>query len=317
MATMQALQWDGKSLQVKQLERPLINANEVLIKVDRAGICNTDLEIIRGYYPFQGTLGHEFIGTVVRADDMTLVKQRVVCDINLACGQCDLCQKGHPHHCLQRKTLGINTKDGAFAEYVSAPLSNLVFVPDSISDKQAVFAEPLAAALEIFEQVDFTGIEEVAVIGDGKLGLLITMCLSSRGLKVSLIGHHQKRHELLQDPLVEFFTSAPNKKFPVVVEATGNPLGFKDALKLTMAKGSLILKSTYAESLTFNPATLVVNEITLLGSRCGPMEKAIELLSKGIISPQRLIEYSFSLEQGIEAIEKARQKGVLKVLIRP
>lgn len=317
MATMRALQWDGNSLQIKQIERPTSNADEVLIKVERAGVCNTDLEITRGYYPFKGTLGHEFIGTIVRADDNTLIDQRVVCDINFSCGQCSFCHIGHPHHCLNRETLGINARDGAFAEFLSAPTSNLVFVPDSLSDKQAVFAEPLAAALEILEQVDFSGIDEVAVLGDGKLGLLIVMALSSAGLKVSLIGHHRKRYELLEDPQVEFFSSLPDKKFPVVVEATGNPQGFNDALNLTMARGKLVLKSTYAESLTFNPATLVVNEITLLGSRCGPMDKAIELLSKGLISPQRLVEYSYSLEQGIEAIEKANEKGVLKVLIRP
>lgn len=317
MSTIQALQWDGASLRISQVARPVPANDEVLIKVNCAGICNTDLEIIRGYYPFQGTLGHEFIGTITRADDSSLINQRVVCDINFACKHCPMCLKGYPHHCLNRKTLGINNRDGAFAEYLIAPISNLVFVPDTLPDKQAVFAEPLAAALEIFEQVDFSEIEEVAVIGDGKLGLLIAMAFTSSGLKVTLIGHHRERAELLQDPLLEFFTSIPDKKFPVVVEATGNPLGFKDALNITMAKGSLILKSTYAESLTFNPATLVVNEITLLGSRCGPMDKAIELLSKGIISPQRLVEHSYSLEQGVEALEKASERGVLKVLIKP
>lgn len=317
MTTMQALQWDGSSLQLNQIERPIIESNEALIKVDHAGICNTDLEIIRGYYPFQGTLGHEFVGTVVDAADSSLIAQRVVCDINLACQHCSMCHAGHPHHCLNRETIGISSKDGAFAEYLSAPLANLVPVPDTLSDQQAVFAEPLAAALEIFEQVDFTGIEEVAVIGDGKLGLLIVMCLNSQGLKVSLIGHHQERYELLNAPQVKFFTSAPTRTFPIVVEATGNSGGFQDALKLTQAKGTLILKSTYADSFTFNPATLVINEITLLGSRCGPMDKAIALMSKGVISPQCLIEGTFSLAEGLHAVEQARQKGCLKILIKP
>jgi threonine dehydrogenase-like Zn-dependent dehydrogenase len=317
MSTMLALQWDGHSLQLNQVEIPAYQTDEALIKVESAGICNTDLEIIRGYYPFQGTLGHEFVGTIQDADDLTLIGKRVVSDINFACHHCSMCLAGNPHHCLNRKTLGINSKDGAFAEYLTAPISNLVFIPDSLSNDKAVFAEPLAAALEILEQIDFSAISEVAVLGDGKLGLLITMCLCSQGLKTTLIGHHQERYALVSDPKLEFLSSAPEKKYPVVIEATGSSNGFQTALNLTQAKGTLVLKSTYADGFEFNPAALVVNEITLLGSRCGPMEKAIDLMANSHIAPERLIENTFNLEEGREAVAKAQQKGVLKVTIKP
>jgi threonine dehydrogenase-like Zn-dependent dehydrogenase len=228
-----------------------------------------------------------------------------------------MCQKDHPHHCLNRKTLGIHTCDGAFAEYLCAPISNLTFVPEELPDEDAVFAEPLSAALEILEQYNFSEIKDAAVIGDGKLGLLIAMCLSSQGINVSLIGHHPEKYSRLNNSQIHFFTSPPKQKFPLVIEATGNPAGFNDALMMTQAKGCLVLKSTYTDSFEFNPAVLVVNEITLLGSRCGPMDKAVALMDSHLISPRCLIDETFSLKNGLQAIEEASKKGVLKVLVKP
>lgn len=312
---MQALQWDGTSLAVNNIQIPQPASGEALVRVLQAGICNTDLEIIRGYYPFNGTLGHEFVGVVEQAADESLVGKRVVADINNSCHTCAMCQIGQPHHCLKRSALGIKGKDGAFAEYLTAPVENLVLVPDTLGNNKAVFAEPLAAALEIQEQVSFSPHEGVAVIGDGKLGLLIVLSLLQAGLEVTLVGHHPERGKLLDNDGLVFCSSAPRKKFPVVIEATGNPSGFETALQLTAARGTMVLKSTYKAPLKFNPGPLVVNEITLIGSRCGPMDKAIDLLASGAVNPACLIQDTIALPGGLEAIARASAKGSMKVLI--
>ena len=315
MKTMQALQWDGETLSVNEVAIPEPTPGEVLVRIIQAGICNTDLEIIRGYYSFNGTLGHEFVGIVEQADDDSLVGKRVVTDINNSCHQCAMCQAGQPHHCLKRSALGIKNKDGAFAEYLTTPIENLVLVPDSLDDNLAVFAEPLAAALEIQEQVKFSPHEGVAVIGDGKLGLLIVLSLLQAGLEVTLVGHHPERGKLLDHDGLVFCSSPPQRKFPVVIEATGNPSGFETALELTAPRGTLVLKSTYKTPLEFNPGPLVVNEITLVGSRCGPMDKAIALLASGAINPAALIQETHPLSKGVEAVARASEKGCMKVLI--
>lgn len=312
---MQAIQWDGTQLQVNSVPVPEPAPGEALVRVTRAGICNTDLEIIRGYYPFKGTLGHEFTGIVEDAEDATLVGKRVVSDINNSCQQCAMCLAGQAHHCLNRSALGIKDKDGAFAEFLTTPARNLVLVPEALPDDMAVFAEPLAAALEIQEQVDFSAIKDVAVIGDGKLGLLITLSLITAGLNVTLVGHHPERAALLGANHLNYLPSPPQIPFPVVIEATGSPSGFKDALALTAPRGTLVLKSTYGSALTFNPAPVVVNEISIVGSRCGPMEKAVAAMASGAINPAALIEGSYALKDGIEAVNRANMKGVLKILI--
>lgn len=314
---MKALRWDGESLGLREVPHPRREPEQAMVQVNRAGICNTDLEILRGYHGFTGTLGHEFVGTVAAADDPLLVGRRVVCDINCACGRCATCRDGNPHHCPHRSVIGIKNKDGAFAEYLTCPQSNLVLLPDNLEDDRAVFAEPVAAALEILEQVDCTGLQEAAVVGDGKLGLLIAMCLAHAGLHVSLIGHHEENHELVRDLNIAFFAQPPEKRFPLVVEATGNPSGFIDALERVAPRGTLVLKSTYAGKLEFNAAPVVVNEITVLGSRCGPMEKAVALLARGGISPERLIQARYPLKDGVRAIKKAAEKGTLKILLEP
>ena len=315
MKTMQALQWDGSELRLNQVQLPQRQVDECLLKVVSAGICNTDLEILQGYHRFHGTLGHEFVAVVEDSDDRNLIGQAVVCDINCACNDCPACSSGKPHHCPHRVTLGINGKDGAFAEYINVPRRNLLLLPASLSLERAVFAEPVAAALEILEQVSCGPGDEVAVIGDGKLGILITMCLTINGLDVTLIGHHPEKLSILEGFPVHFYEVPPGKKFPLVIEASGNSNGFETAVSMTTPQGSLVLKSTYANGFEFNPAPIVVNEITLIGSRCGPMTKAVELLGSGRIKPERLIEKRYPLNQGVAAINDAKRKGVLKVLL--
>ena len=312
---MQALQWNGSSLAINEVGVPARSPQEALLRVIRAGICNTDLEILRGYHNFRGTLGHEFVGIIEDCDDRSSIGRRVVCDINCACHDCDICASGHPHHCPHRVTLGINGKDGAFAEYINVPTINLVPLPEPLPTDIAVFAEPVAAALEILEQIHWQAGEAASVVGDGKLGLLITMCLAVNGLAVTLIGHHPERLSLLEGFPVQYLASPPERKFALVIEATGHPSGFASALAMTAPRGTLVLKSTCAHGFDFNPAPLVVNEITLLGSRCGPMAKAVNLLASGRIKPERLIEKTFPLADGIATIEYAKRKGALKVLI--
>ena len=312
---MKALQWNGAELQVNEVAVPEHKREEALLRIIRAGICNTDLEILRGYHQFHGTLGHEFVGIIEDCADRATIGRRVVCDINCACHGCSTCAAGNPHHCPHRVTLGINGKDGAFAEFLNVPMRNLVPLPESLPVEVAVFAEPVAAALEILEQVPCRAGDAVAVIGDGKLGLLIAMCLADYGVDVHLIGHHPERLAVLEGHPVRFYSAPPERLFALVVEATGHDSGFGTALALTAPRGKLVLKSTYAHGFIFNPAPLVVNEITLIGSRCGPMDRAVALLASGKIQPQRLIDKSFPLADAVAAIDHAKQNGVLKVLI--
>ena len=315
MTMMKALQWNGAELRLNHVPLPRRQKNECLLKILCAGVCNTDLEILRGYHQFHGTLGHEFIGLVEESDDESLVGRTVVCDINCACNICEICRSGQPHHCPNRVTIGINGKDGAFAEFINVPRHNLVPLPATLAHDRAVFAEPVAAALEILEQVSCSAGEQVAVIGDGKLGLLITMCLVINGQDVTLIGHHPEKFSLLEGFPVRFYQTPPAGKYSLVVEASGNSSGFETAISLTAARGTLVLKSTYAHGFEFNPAPIIVNEITLVGSRCGPMSKAVALLDSGKIKPERLIEKRYPLSDSVAAINYAKRKGVLKVLI--
>ena len=316
MSTMQALQWDGKDLAVRQIDIPDRKQGEARIKVLRAGICNTDLEILRGYHAFQGTLGHEFVGIVEACDNLGLVGCKVVSDINCACHACNICTSGNPHHCQNRVTVGIRGKDGVFAEYINLPERNLVPIRNDLPLELAVFAEPVAAALEILEQVDCRNAGECAVVGDGKLGLLVCMCLADAGVEVSLIGHHPERHALLDEFRVSFHSMPPVKLFPVVVEASGHKSGFTTALQLTRPQGTLVLKSTIADDVNFDTTPIVVNELTLVGSRCGPMDKAVRLLESGRIAPQRLVDRITGLPDAVDAVRHAGTKGVLKVILQ-
>ncbi len=322
---MRALYLDGP-LSLRDLPRPTPAAGEALIRVTLAGICNTDVELARGYMAFQGVPGHEFVGVVEAAPDPTWVGVRVVGEINAFCGDCETCYAGRPTHCPHRTTLGIAGRDGAFAEYLCLPLRNLHRVPDNVSDEQAVFTEPLAAALEILEQIHLRPTDRVIVLGDGKLGLLVAQVLAAAA-DVTAIGRHPNKLDILarQGIRVSVGGEGVAPGADVVVEATGNVDGFRLARRLVRPRGTLVLKSTFAgnlasllngEGMNFLSA-LVVDEIALIGSRCGPFAPALRLLADGRVDVESLIHARYPLADGLAAFNHAQQPGVLKVLVRP
>ena len=320
---MKALRVDKKKLAVKEVARPE-RGEEALVRVHLSGICNTDLEIARGYAGFKGTIGHEFVGVVEESPGNKLVGQRVVGEINAGCGKCDLCAAGDPRHCSDRTVLGILGRDGAHAEFLRLPLTNLLPVPDMVVDEHAVFAEPLAAACGIMERVAIKPESRVAVIGDGKLGLLCAQAIALSGASVLLIGKHAEKLRIAERRGIE--TAAPKagakrkREFDVVVEASGSPSGFVGALELLRSRGTLVLKSTFqgpGKIDEVDQARLVVDEITILGSRCGRFQPALDLLKKGAIDIDSLISEEYPLAEGVHAMERAGRKGVLKVFLRP
>ncbi|MCA9772434.1 MAG: alcohol dehydrogenase catalytic domain-containing protein, partial [Myxococcales bacterium] len=268
---MKALVYDGA---VHLADRPVPHpgADQALVRVTYSGICNTDLELSRGYMGFQGILGHEFVGVVERSPDPAWTGKRVVGDINYGCGRCAWCARGDAHHCPNRTVLGILNQEGAHAEYLVCPVRNLLEVPDAVADAQAVFTEPVAAAAEILEQVSMGPGEPVAVLGDGKLGLLIAQVLATTGCDLLAIGKHPEKLRTLADRGIKtaLVGDVADYQAAVVVEATGSPSGFEAAMRLVRPRGTLVLKSTYEGGFHWNPAPLVINEITLVGSRCGP-----------------------------------------------
>lgn len=312
---MKALRISNGKVALEEVLAPVANEGEAIIKIEQAGVCNTDLEIIKGYHNFTGTMGHEFVGTVYDAKDKLLIGKRVVADINQACMKCHVCDGSGMHHCPNRCVIGIVNKDGAFAEYLSTTLSSLVEVPEELALDKIVFAEPVAAALEIQEQIKLDKANPICVIGDGKLGLLIAMTLDESGYEVHLVGRHPERLERLGKFNGTYKKNATEKSYAVVIEATGNPQGFLSAMDLVRPRGHLVLKSTYAAPFQFNPSMLVVNEINVVGSRCGPMDKAVEMIASGMLDPSSLIDAKMSLEQGVEALRRAQEPGTLKVLI--
>lgn len=293
---------------------------EALIRVRLAGICNTDLELLRGYMAYRGVLGHEFVGEVVQGPDPAWIGHRVVGDINAACYACDTCRAGRHTHCPNRTTLGIYRRDGALADYLLLPQANLYFVPDSVPDKAAVFVEPLAAACEILEQVHLRPTDRVIVLGDGKLGLLVAAVLRLTGCDLTLVGRHPEKLALaaawgVPGRLTQ--EALPEHSADVVVECTGSPDGFALARRLLRPRGTLVLKSTYHGALSVDMSSLVVDEITLVGSRCGPFAPAIRLLAAGLVDPRPLITAVYPLAEVASAFEHAGRKGVLKVLVSP
>lgn len=315
---------------------------EALVRVTLSGICNTDLEITRGYAGFQGTIGHEFVGVIEGLPDVSeacasakahqsgepsltvgLLKpgQRVVGEINAGCGSCDLCRAGDPRHCAQRTVLGIVGRDGAHAEFLKLPVVNLLPVPAEISDEQAVFAEPLAAACGILERTSVTAETRVAVIGDGKLGLLCAQVLATTGASVTLLGKHQSKLQIAAQRGIETITAANAKtrtrEFDVAVEASGSSTGFDLALDLLRPRGVLVLKSTFHGATEFSSARIVVDEISVIGSRCGRLAPALELLKTKAVDVESLISDERALGDGLRAIARASEPGVLKVLLRP
>jgi 2-desacetyl-2-hydroxyethyl bacteriochlorophyllide A dehydrogenase len=318
---MRGLWLENQSLEfIKDLHMPVPREAEALIRVRLAGVCSTDLELLRGYYPFSGIPGHEYVGDVVSSPtDSSWVGKRVVGEINIACGVCSMCQSGFPRHCEKRRTLGIHDWNGVFAEYLVLPLINLHTVPSNISDRAAVFTEPLAAAYEILEQTHMDSQDSVLVIGAGRLGQLVAQVLQQTGCQLEVLVRHSKPRELLATRGVHTLTESDlgYKKYDVVVEATGSSEGCSLALKSIRPRGRLILKSTYKGHVQVNFSAVVVDEITLIGSRCGPFEPALKLLAEGTVDPLPLVESVFSLEQGLAAFEHAASPGVLKILIQP
>lgn len=317
---MLALQVKNKRTSIRQIEKPH-NPDEALIRVLLSGICNTDLEIARGYAGFNGTIGHEFVGVVEESSNQELAGQRVVGEINAGCGHCGLCRAGDSRHCASRTVLGIVGRDGAHAEFLQLPAVNLLPVPKNIPDEHAVFVEPLAAAAGILERVSLGKGDRVAVIGDGKLGLLCAQVLALTGAPVLLIGKHPEKLRIAARRGIE--TSMPKeaaerrRQFDVVVEASGAAAGFKLALDLLRPKGKLVLKSTFHGATEIDAARIVVDEISIVGSRCGRFQPAIDLLQKQAIDVDSLISEEYSLANGVKAMSRAKTRGILKVLLRP
>ncbi|MDE0331068.1 MAG: alcohol dehydrogenase catalytic domain-containing protein [Nitrospinae bacterium] len=306
---------------LKEIARPEPLADEALIRVRLAGICATDLELIRGYMNFRGVLGHEFVGEVAGPEAHPLLGRRVVGEINCGCGNCPWCARGMERHCLKRSVLGILGRSGAFAEFTCLPSRNLHVLPDSVQDEAAVFCEPLAACFEVIEQFPEIVEREVLVIGDGRLGLLQTQVLYFHGARVSLLGRHPEKMALLAPLKIPTWSEpaqavcSEGERWPVVVEATGSADGFALAVSKTKPRGVLVLKSTVASEARLNLSSVVVDEITVLGSRCGLFEPAIRALEAGEVRTFSMIHGSFALRDAPEAFDKAHEKGIIKVLI--
>lgn len=308
---------DGR-VEVREAPKPVRPEGFALIRLICAGICNTDLELQRGYYGFRGTPGHEFVGEVVEADDRALIGSRVVGEINLNCGQCEWCRRGLGRHCPTRTVLGIVGHPGAFSEFFTLPAGNLRVLPAEIPTEHAVFTEPLAAACEILDQVSIPAGGEVAVLGDGKLGLLVAQVLRAHGAAVRVFGRHPDKLRIARGAGAE--VEVARDKLPVaaygwVVEATGSAEGLRQAVAMAQPRGVVILKSTLHGAVAIDTAPAVVNEITLVGSRCGRFEPALELLRGGRVRVAEMISDRFPLIQAPRAFERAAEKATLKVLL--
>lgn len=296
---------------------PAPQVGEALLRVRLAGICGTDLEMARGYYPFNDIPGHEFVGEVVEAPAAPQwVGQRVVGEINLVCGKCRMCRTNLPTHCEQRSVVGLIGHAGVFAEYVCLPLHNLHRVPEAVPDEAAVFTEPLAAALEIQQQVHLRPTDRVLLIGAGRLGQLIAQAMSLTGCEFSVVARRPQQKELLAGLPLRLLEPAEiqARAYDVVIEATGSPQCFEQARQALRPRGTLVLKSTYHGDLQINMSSIVVDEISLVGSRCGPFEPALRLMESGRVEPQKLIEARYGLEEWEQAFEQATRPGTMKVV---
>jgi threonine dehydrogenase-like Zn-dependent dehydrogenase len=289
-----------------------------LLRLLVAGICNTDLELQRGYYGFSGTPGHEFVAEVVEADTRPLIGKRVVGEINLACGDCDWCRKDLGRHCPNRTVLGIVKHPGAFEEFFTLPEQNLHVLPDGLAMERAVFTEPLAAACEILDQVAIPPGQPVAVLGDGKLGLLVAQVLNAQGYRVHQFGHHAEKLRIAAAGGVTTELtngSLPTAEYDWVVDATGSTGGLRAACTMARPRGTVILKSTVHGTVGIDTAPIIVNELTLVGSRCGRFEAALPLLDHKLIRLDEMIADRFRLQDAPQAFERAAQRGTLKVLL--
>ncbi|MBE0672732.1 MAG: alcohol dehydrogenase catalytic domain-containing protein [Anaerolineales bacterium] len=313
---MQAVWLEKNQISLRDVPQPKKD-QEALIRIRKAGICSTDLELVKGYYPYTGILGHEFVGEVVDASDSAWLGARVVGDINAVCGLCEACRNGRPTHCENRTVLGIANRDGVFAEYTSLPLENLHRVPDSVPDEMAVFTEPLAAALEIQEQIQIQPTDRVLIVGAGRLGQLIAQTLVLTGCDLHVLARHALQQNLLTARGIRVTSEAEiqPRKWDIVVEVTGSSEGFHLARKAIRPRGTFVMKSTYKGDVTVNFSSIVVDEIQIIGSRCGPFEPALRLMEKREVDPTVLIAEEYSLKDALNAFEKAAQPGVLKVLM--
>ena len=314
---MRALSLDP-DLALREMDSPTPGPGEALVRVRAAGVCNTDLELVRGYMDFRGVLGHEMVGEVVQCDDdASLVGKRVNAEINLGCGRCERCLGGMPRHCATRTVFGILGKDGCFAEYATLPVQNLVPIPDEVDDVAAVFTEPLAAAFEILEQVHLLPTDRVLVLGDGKLGLLVAMALAQTGAELHVLGKHDNKLAIAKavGARVWALPDRPSGQFDVVVEATGSPSGLAAAVEFTRPRGTLVLKSTFHGTTELALAPLVIHELTLVGSRCGRFEPAQRAMASGRVDPRPLLSEQMGLADGMRAMEHAASAGVLKVVL--
>ena len=314
---MYAIWLENKELCVREdLPVPVRLPDEVLVRVLRAGICNTDLELIRGYYPFTGIIGHEFVGLVDEGPD-EWIGQHVVGEINAVCGRCTNCLSLRRTHCTNRTVLGIQNRDGAFAEFITIPLENLHIVPSTLSIDAATFTEPLAAALQIQSQLKIDKQDSVIVLGAGKLGQLIARSLELTGCDLHVFDRNESKLGLLSSIGIStgHVDTISNSVFDIAVECTGSPDGFNIARRSLRPLGTLVMKSTYASNLTLDVSDLVVDEITLIGSRCGPFDLALDMLNNKQIEVEDLIHARYPLSQGLDAFETAQRPGILKVLL--
>jgi threonine dehydrogenase-like Zn-dependent dehydrogenase len=315
---MRALVFDQSLRFEPRRAEPSFEDGDTVVRVRQAGVCATDLEICKGYMGYRGTLGHEFVGEVVSSPDKELVGQRVVGEINCVCGRCDLCLSGLSTHCRNRTVLGILKHDGAFADLVRLPKENLHVVPKTIDNDAAVFVEPLAAAFQVLKQIKLDGRKWVTVLGDGRLGLLVAQVLRNAGCPVRVIGKHPEKLEICHKwqirsrPLADI---VPRHDQDVVVDCTGSASGFEMAMQMVRPRGTIVLKSTFAAGKALNLAPLVIDEIQVVGSRCGPFKEAIRALDEKSVDVASLIHRRMKLDQGVEAIELAARPGVLKVLL--
>lgn len=314
---MRALKFDRVLGYTETCPEPTPLESEALIRILYGGICSTDLEITRGYMDFSGIPGHEFVGIVERSADKELVGKRVTGEINLACGHCSWCLSGKQNHCPHRTVLGILKKDGVFADFAALPERNLHAVPDAITDEEAVFIEPLAASFEILEQVDIGRADRVCILGDGRLGLLVAQVVTLTGAQVVVVGKHAKKLEIIGRMGIETRLLDPaGSGYDLVIDSTGSAHGINTAVNIVRPGGRIVLKTTVAERGAFDLNRVVINEITIIGSRCGPFEPAIEALKKGTVNVRPLISRVFPIERGVEAFQYAAEKGVLKVLLK-
>ncbi len=306
-------------LSLGERPEPVPAPGEALLRIRLAGICNTDLQLLRGYKGFRGIPGHEFVGVVEACEEASWIGRRVVGEINCGCGACPGCLGGDPRHCPERRTLGLSGLDGAFAEFLTLPVANLHPVPEGLPDEVAVFTEPLAAAVEVLEQLHLAPSDRVAVLGDGKLGLLLAQVLAWSGCDLVAVGRHPQKLAILQSMGIPTLLEQDGlpKNLDVVVEATGSARGVEQALQAVRPRGRVVLKSTVAGSACLDLSSVVVRELSLTGSRCGPFPPALRALAGGRVRVEPLIQSTFPLSQALEAFSEAGRRGALKVLIRP